>query len=550
MNSLEKPSVLPETVSSDDEDDKDKKTKKKSTSIRLPFNFLDKEIKQPVKVDQPVFSLDKLETKDKAADQASETKEANPPPLEDLSPEEEQEAAQLLRAEARNIRSQAETSDPTEETVNQILDNYDQKIIEANTPPEVALRESLEEFGLEDTPIDQPAQEDSIDQAVDLRQPSQEGEFKLSPTAAEVFNLSLANENQPEQELSSGGDGGHNKPPIDNFSGDEDQPNPWRSSRFNNQVIPPQGLAAPKSYNHIRRDHSDYWSGFMDGGIIGYFVGHRRGRIKTERKLESVKKKLEKRIDKIDKKLQSHEQIIRQAVKKQTSENNKQKIEVKPVPKKLTPEKPTIERPAIKSEVLPAAEIHIGKLIMSERPKENSINTKPKPEQVFRKMETKQAKVISPETMTKAEVLKVSETIMVEGDSLKHIYDSHLIGEKGLRRLVAEYQAGKDLSQALKHEVTERQIDFERDPAMRDVSGSAEQLSSETSHQKLENRIKQAESALSTTQEQVAFLKAKASFETKTRLKQTKQVRAINAVLLSIIAGLIIAVLLLVLLKR
>ena len=115
---------------------------------------------------------------------------------------------------------------------------------------------------------------------------------------------------------------------------------------------------------------------------------------------------------------------------------------------------------------------------------------------------------------------------------------------------MAEYQAGKDLSQALKHEVTERQIDFERDPAMRDVSGSAEQLSSETSHQKLENRIKQAESALSTTQEQVAFLKAKASFETKTRLKQTKQVRAINAVLLSIIAGLIIAVLLLVLLKR
>ena len=57
---------------------------------------------------------------------------------------------------------------------------------------------------------------------------------------------------------------------------------------------------------------------------------------------------------------------------------------------------------------------------------------------------------------------------MIDGSSLRQIYETRLVGERGLRRLVAEHLRGGDLKRAFRREITEREIDFERDPAMRD----------------------------------------------------------------------------------
>ena len=48
----------------------------------------------------------------------------------------------------------------------------------------------------------------------------------------------------------------------------------------------------------------------------------------------------------------------------------------------------------------------------------------------------------------------------------------HLIGEKGLRRVVAEYLRGGDFMKALKRELLEKEKDFERDPKLRDQAST------------------------------------------------------------------------------
>ena len=83
------------------------------------------------------------------------------------------------------------------------------------------------------------------------------------------------------------------------------------------------------------------------------------------------------------------------------------------------------------------------------------------------KMETVAARKQA-ETMGRTELLLLSEKVQVDGTSLRKIYENQLVTEKGLRRLVTEYLRGGNVSRALRRELVEHQIDFERDPMMRD----------------------------------------------------------------------------------
>jgi hypothetical protein len=72
------------------------------------------------------------------------------------------------------------------------------------------------------------------------------------------------------------------------------------------------------------------------------------------------------------------------------------------------------------------------------------------------------------ETLSHEDLLALSSKIMLDGSSLRQTYESHLIGEKGLRRLVAEHLRGVDVRRELRRELVQREIDFERDPILRD----------------------------------------------------------------------------------
>jgi hypothetical protein len=70
-------------------------------------------------------------------------------------------------------------------------------------------------------------------------------------------------------------------------------------------------------------------------------------------------------------------------------------------------------------------------------------------------------------TMSRSELLDLSREITVDNTTLRHIYDTHLIGENGLRRMVQEHMRGGNLQEILHDEILEHETDFERDPQLR-----------------------------------------------------------------------------------
>lgn len=111
---------------------------------------------------------------------------------------------------------------------------------------------------------------------------------------------------------------------------------------------------------------------------------------------------------------------------------------------------------------------HIGSVLISaaETGSEKKVANSGAEKQAKEAVETER----SIETLDRAELLELSEKIKINSSTLRQIYETNLIGEHGLRRLVAEYIHAGDLRAALRHEIVEHEIDFERDPQMRDVS--------------------------------------------------------------------------------
>jgi hypothetical protein len=159
------------------------------------------------------------------------------------------------------------------------------------------------------------------------------------------------------------------------------------------------------------------------------------------------------------------------------------------------------------------------------------------------------------ETMNQAELLRYSSNIMVDGSNLRQIYETHLIGEKGLRRLVMEHVKGGDLKRVLRHEIVEREIDFERDPVLRGMSptsssGGGAANTKSTNDEALNLLMKKAEVSIpSDGGEELAFYKARANYESSHSHDQ-RQFRAIDIFFSSVIAILAASVLLMYLFKR
>lgn len=132
------------------------------------------------------------------------------------------------------------------------------------------------------------------------------------------------------------------------------------------------------------------------------------------------------------------------------------------------------------------------------------------------------------ETLSRAELLHAADIILVDGTSLKRIYETHLVGEQGLRRLVAEYLRGGDLALAVRQEITEHEIDFERDPALRDMSplqDSSLHTGAVDSQAALEHLLKRAAISLpAEPREEAVFYKAQAKHQA-TELQHHRQRR-------------------------
>ncbi len=312
-----------------------------------------------------------------------------------------------------------------------------------------------------------------IEQIIDPHQAA-EGELPLWPSR---------NESTPQLDTDEPGlptSAGAGRPPVTpviGAGGGNWLPRPPSSGGPGNSfnTVHSPGVAANPNVISVAAAHSNerqaQLRGLLVGGIVGYLIGRRRGRIKTEKRLVPVQQKLEKQVQGLQTMLFEKEGRIRQAAAE------RRQVALSPASERLIVT--TVEQKRTPPVALRPSSERIGHVLMAAEgfasPRELAPFMRPMSEKrpvTNATPENMAAEKISVEkrvsVMPRAELLAVSETIVVEGTTLRQIYETHLIGERGLRRLVAEHLGGGDMPRALKRELVEREIDFERDPVLRD----------------------------------------------------------------------------------
>lgn len=150
------------------------------------------------------------------------------------------------------------------------------------------------------------------------------------------------------------------------------------------------------------------------------------------------------------------------------------------------------------------------------------------------------------ETLSRAELLALSDKIMVDGSNLHQIYETHLVGERGLRRLVAEYLQGGDIKAALHHEIIEHEMDFERDPVLRDMAVHQAPGSADNGKSSLDELLERAElNSSDDHNEQTDLFRAQARQEVRQLYQHKKRQQAVNLAFSIVIAALVASIIIL-----
>lgn len=314
-------------------------------------------------------------------------------------------------------------------------------------------------------------------------------------------------------------------------------------------------------------------------GVTDYLMGQRRNRIAAEKDVAPLHIKLQKQVAEMQVQIRHKEIQIRRIAAQQVEtsklidairadkpykENMMQKLA--PVPAmKFYDKIPKTERLARPSPVKEVVELEQSRDSSYEKPKRTPkaeapghigqmvITAESHPKAVSKKIEkippparlTTEKRV---ETLSRQELLLMSEKVIVDGTSLRQIYETRLVGEKGLRRLVREHLKGGDIKKALRREIVEREIDFERDPLMRDqVQHHQAPKISGNQPKTLQQLLAQADKVAGYDKEEVAFLKARADFEAREQIRDQHKRRTMDISLVSTIVILLSFVLFLML---
>ena len=394
-------------------------------------------------------------------------------PLEALADDELRMVAQQYiddRTEAlKNELAAAPENSPDEAAAlanATMLEAIEAKLSEGETPGEQTVNEAVadtaQELDIEgqDTE-DQPQINEAETQ--DIPEESEEAEDQPDPTdpavaapAAQATPPSPPSPNNPVIPGApgpgpipgnpAGGGGNNNLPPLTPARGYGGVPPFNPNYNANNPVANPNAPApnAPNVPENVIVKHNAA-APYL---LLGYLIGRRRGRIKTEEKLLPVQKKLEKEVSDLHKNIAAGEEKIRKLAREKaeatpgaaakmaerieerkkiraeetaTTETSKTEKETKIKPEKLGMLAVTKETPAEKPEPAPATE------------------KKPKTPEPLKAPERPK----DPVNMSVAELLVIAAHIPLEQGSVKKLYEKNLLTEQGLREVTQAYLRGE-----------------------------------------------------------------------------------------------------------
>ena len=502
---------------------------------------------EPVKIKPETPSLEMVETSP-----VSETAA----PLEQIGEAEKpiiERQLTIVAQQASVEQSSEQATDPEQIAGDEAVEHFRDLIVEGEDS-DTALKNTLAKLGAEAYEIDgqtevEESDSDELTEEVSIDHQDEAGSIEAASSEAAV------EENDETDATSTATNGGSGQPPIPPAgtvpppgfgSGWGGGPGGFGVGGFNpNTAAPtpaPPTEAEPQVESVYRGNPAD---SALIGGIIGYLIGRRRGRIKTEKKLLPIQKRLEKQVYNLEWELKKKESTIRRVAAEKVRTTG-------PV---------IIERlNAAHSESSKQPE-HLGHMMISASESSKDRRTEKRPESKLNieeahiKLQAKSAETRLPdksvETLSRAELLSLSEKIIIEGSSLRQIYETHLVGERGLRRLVAEHLRGGDLNKALRREIVEREIDFERDPALRDIvpTAPAAGASGGGSAAALDQLLKAANVDVGDSGEEVAFFRARAKYEA-SHLHQLKKQRQIINLSFVAITGILVLVILVLYMTR
>lgn len=197
---------------------------------------------------------------------------------------------------------------------------------------------------------------------------------------------------------------------------------------------------APEVVTVETRNPSD----LLVGGIVGYLIGRRRGRIRTEKRLLPIQEKLEKQVKTMEANIIAKESAIRAAVQKNRDQSYA-----------MTELQKTTEQLRQTSQKSPEVTVQLT-------------HEEAKRDQVEAQKVEQQRNVRFAETLARPQLLAIAENILIDGVPLRQTFEANRISEDGLRRVVGEHLRGGDVSRALRLELVDGERAFERDPRLRD----------------------------------------------------------------------------------
>jgi hypothetical protein len=482
----------------------------------------------------------------RSAPEASETKA----PLETLSPAEEQ----LVEREIVTTRQKTKTEQSVEHEESgdseaaSAIELFRDKIVTGGQDAEQAFAATLESLGMEaDAMISQPAvpnpevsnksnfsseplmMAEQHEPALDTLTQEQPFHERSPAVAQEVHEI----DEDVDPRLAAGGGGAGSPPSPPSLSRSFSSPG-------GDHHFAPSAATVPSK---VEKEYVPYYnsgdvmSAALLGGLIGYLIGRRRGRIKTERKLRPIQRKLEKQVKQLQENITIKEYYIRK-VAHQRAREQQQMHKLETADQNNAKRIEALEASQLHSKQLPPE--RIGRVLMTAEEKtttgNNHIEKAPRPALI-----SKHDKKV--ETMSRAELLDLSENVAVENTNLRRVYETHLVSEQGLRRLVGEYASGGDVQKALRQELMEHEIDFERDPMLRDrTKSSTESVQGQT----LTSLLQKADILGSAqTKDELAVLKARQAHHENQRQDQQGRRRLMDVSMVAAITVLFVLVVML-----